>query len=128
MIVFLQLETGEVRIFATASPRLALLRAIRWTPSTVKLLGVRSSKRERPLLRRLHRRFKAFRITRDWYTKDVAKHVETEGKPSAEGLLDVQEAARRLGVAVVTLRRYVRVGFPHVRVGRQLRFLADDLV
>lgn len=42
-------------------------------------------------------------------------------------LLTLQEVAAYLQVSPRTVRRLVRAGFPHVRVGRVLRFAPDDV-
>jgi excisionase family DNA binding protein len=43
------------------------------------------------------------------------------------GLVQIKEAAKVLGVSLVTVRRRVRTGLPHIRIGGRLYFKMNEL-
>lgn len=145
-VLFVQARCdGNVRIEGTKQPSDRLKALAENNSSETHLIGLLRDVVDPALVEAdLHARFAASRVRGRWFQPSVEllTFIQTDGQAALhellggmrphshpEGTITVEELAAHLNVSVATVRRMVKAGtVPYLRTGRQLRFLAADVV
>jgi excisionase family DNA binding protein len=147
-VLFAQVETADrgtlVKIEGTRQLAARLRALDADNPLDVYLVGLIPTETPTITAGELHQRLASSRFRGEWFVPSpdvtsviysiaqVALHAVLQRfQPTSDdgAMLTVEDLAEQLGVSVPTVRRMVARGqVPHVRVGRQIRFRAEDVV
>ncbi len=145
-VVFAQLTSGARPIKIEGTRALAMrLRALDDDcPYEICLIGLIRTEDPAGDATLLHEQFASTHMKGDWFTPNRAltdlvaetalpalQELLEQFQPTSDdgSMLTVEELAEQLGISVPTVRRMVKSNqLPHVRIGRQIRFVPEDIL